>query len=190
MDVPAAVKRLRLSRAFRGYSPGILECINISNNTKIYVIDDDILKVSRFAEESEMAYGGFCAENTETNDIILLPIDNCLMSNIPDGIADCAIFDERLFAFVEFKAKAQGNSPQSREDTYRKAISQIENTLSIFTRLINMVKLNFAEEIEIIGVVVVSPKFPRSNATEQNLMTEFILRNGLELSFEPIRKYS
>lgn len=183
-QVPSIIRRLRLISAFKGYNPGLLDCVDFSTDPEIHVVDDDVLKVSRFAGNTENLNGAFTALNPSQKLICLLSIDNKLMRSVPDGIADCALSDDRQFAFIEFKSNAQGNTLTSIRETYEKAISQIEHTLSIFKQKIEVVGLDFIELADVVGIVVVSSTFPRMNAMEQNYVVDFALRTGVELSFD------
>ncbi len=185
MSVPEAVSNLKLVLAFKGHSVALMDCITTTTDSVAYVIDDDIVKVSRFATYEEALSGGLVANNDENHDLHLLAIDNKLMANIPGGIADCALFDKDTFLFVEFKLNAQGYSEKGIADTYEKAISQIEHTISIFKEKIAKTSVDFAAATQVMGIVIVSNIFPRQRAMEQNYKVKFGQRTGLELSFEP-----
>ena len=190
MAIPQAIQNLRLVSAFKCYHPDITSLIDSSTDSFLYVVDDEAMKVSRLASKEEGEMNGFIAENPQNNSVFLLPIDHKLLNSLPGGVADCALFDEKTFAFIEFKTNASGNSSNSIEYTYNKAVSQIENTLGVFKSCIDNVHLDFLKTIRVMAYVVVSPMFPRANATEQNLIVDFATHTGLELSFDPYHKFS
>ncbi|MDE5882880.1 MAG: hypothetical protein K2H60_14255 [Muribaculaceae bacterium] len=183
-QVPKAISNLRLRKAFKDLAVDIMDCITRSDSDPVYVVDDDIEKISRFATKEEVEPGGFTAYNPHYIDLYLLAIDHKLLDSIPGGIADCALFSTAKFSFIEFKTHAEGRTLHSVEETYQGAINQIENTIRIFERHLVSVKIDFLEQVEVIPHIVVSPKFPRSSVMEQQYMVEFFDRNQLELSFE------
>lgn len=190
MAVHQAIQNLRLVSAFKCYHPDITSLIDSSTDSFVYVVDDEAMKVSRLASKEEGETYGFIAENACNTPMFLLPIDHKLLDSLPGGVTDCALFDEKTFAFIEFKTNASGNSSNSIEYTYNKAVSQIENTLAVFKSCMANAHLDFLKTIRVMAFVVVSPMFPRANATEQSLTVDFATRTGLELSFDPNHKFS
>lgn len=182
--IPEEISNLRLIGAFKGLAVDVMDCIVESDANAIYVVDDDMTKSSRLASSQEVEAGGFTAHNPERKRLHLLSIDNKLMSNVAGGIADCALFSKEIFSLLEFKTNAEGHSQASIDETYEGAIRQIRNTLEIFTERLRHVGIDFTTRIDVTPHIVVSPKFPRSNAMEQNYMVEFFDTTGVELSFE------
>lgn len=86
------------------------------------VFDDEELFYSHFTNQEEQQHRCMIVNNVEGHEIYLLAIDNKFISNHPGGIADCALFDESLFSFVEFKTNAEGHTTAQVEETYRNAI--------------------------------------------------------------------
>lgn len=185
--IPVAIKNLRLIGAFRGLAVKIMDCITSSEGDPLYVVDDDVAKFSRFARVDEIEDGGFTAYNPDAKTLHLLSIDNRLMCNVEGGIADGALFSTDDFTLIEFKTNAEGRTDKSIEDTYDGAIRQIKNTVRIFNDRLKSVGIDFLNQITVTPHIVVSPKFPRSSAREQNYMLDFFESMGLELSFEDSR---
>ena len=186
-DIPEEVSNLRLVRAFRDLAVNVLDCIVISNDHPLYVVDDDETKCSRLSCAQEVEAGGFTAHNPERKNLCLLSIDNKLMSNIAGGLADCAVFCKDNFSFIEFKTNAEGNTQKAVEDTYEGAINQIIHTITIFKQHLQRVGIDFLKHIDVTPHVVVSSRFPRSSQHEQNLMVSFFETTGLPLSFVDYR---
>lgn len=180
--LPAAISQLKLRYAFRGYNPPVLECIDSTVDSQIMVVDDEELFYSHFTTDSQQEYRCILVNNTQGHEIYLLAIDNRLISNYKGGIADCALFDEQLFNFVEFKTNAEGNSPAQVELTYRNAISQLVNTYNLFTEKLSAVGVDFERIVDVQMYVVVSNLFPRENAIEQSLRLEYAA--DFSLNFE------
>lgn len=186
-DIPAAVANLRLKSAFKGYAVDVMDCIVSSDLDPLYIIDDDKAHHSRLASADEILSGGFTGYNPTRKCLHLLSIDNMLMKNTPGGVADCAMFCLDNFAFIEFKTNAEGRTNKSSEETYNKAISQLKNTLRIFSDKLKSVGIDFAIHITIVSHIVVSTRFPRSSASELNYMVEFFDNTGTDLSFDNSR---
>lgn len=184
-EIPTAIKRLRLSSAFKGYNPGILDCIENSFDERIMIIDDETY--THISNREEDLYRCCLCLNPNKNEIIVLPIDKRLVKQRDGGMADGAVFDENKFAFVEFKDQAQGNSPDAIEDTYTKATSQLTAALNLFTEKLKAmsIAINFTKAINVVCHIIVSEKFPRASALEQSMMLDFAeSNNGVGLSFD------
>lgn len=182
--IPNAVKRLKLVRAFKGYNPGVLDCIEISSNDQIMIVDDE--KCTHISTSPEDASHCCVCFNPNRNEIVILPLDKKLIKQRQGGMADGAAFDENKFAFIEFKDNAQGNSTAAIEETYTKASSQLSAALGLFVEKLryNKVAIDFTDVINVVCHIIVSDKFPRASALEQNMMLSFAMSNGVGLSFE------
>lgn len=182
--IPQAVSQLKLRYAFLQYNPPILSCIETTTDARIMVVDDEELFYSHFTKLEDQQYRCLIVNNVECHEVFLLAIDNKFISNHPGGIADCALFDEKHFNFVEFKTNAEGHTTELVEMTYRKAISQLENTYRLFKSKLSEVEVDFDAKVDIQCHVVVSNSFPRELAIEQQLQLEFAQSCHLALSFE------
>ena len=183
--IPNAVKRLKLVRAFKGYNPGVLDCIEISSNDQVMVVDDE--ECTHISTSTEDVSCCCLCYNPNRNEIVVLPLDKKLIKQRQGGMADGAAFDENKFAFLEFKDQAQGNTIESIERTYTKASSQLSAALNLFSDKLKdeKVAIDFINTFNVICHIIVSEKFPRASALEQNMMLTFALsNNGVGLSFE------
>jgi len=185
-SLPEAVKRLRLVYAFRGYATKIKDCLVVSREKELVVIDDEDAHCSRFSTLDTDRERGCLIHNPGEDEIVLLPIDNKLITNHAGGVADCAVFNSLLFCFIEFKSNAKGNTEVAIDDTYRKAINQLKETLHIFKERIEDAQNHFKihTETDIRCHVIVSALFPRSRAVEQTYQLAFAQDTGIALSFE------
>lgn len=184
--IPQAISQLKLRYAFLQYNPPILTCIDSTTDANTMVIDDEELFYSHFTDQEEQQHRCLIVNNVEGHEIFLLAIDNKFISNHPGGIADCALFDESIFNFVEFKTNAEGHTTARVEETYRKALEQIENTYRLFKTKLSDAGVNFDEVVNIQCFIVVSSRFPRVSAIEQQLQVEFAQSLHLDLSFENV----
>lgn len=187
--VDKAIQQLRLCLAFKGYSVDLMDCIETSEETHLYIVDNDENHRSEFIAQEDPDEKHFHAINKENKKIFLLSIDNALIKNHKGGIADCALFDTDLFCFIEFKSNAEGNSLQSVKEIYQKAISQLENTLKLFIDKIKKADADLLATVEVVCHIVVSAKFPRASPTEQNYSIQFAEKNHLELCFDSYQEF-
>lgn len=187
--VPQAISQLKLRYAFLQHNPPILTCIDSSTDANTMVIDDEELFYSHFTDQEDQEYRCVIVNNVEGHEIFLLAIDNKFISNYPGGIADCALFDESLFNFVEFKTNAEGHTTAQVEETYRNAMAQIDNTYRLFKTKLSEVGVDFVKVVNIQCYIVVSSRFPRESAIEQQLQVEFAQSLHLDLSFENVIEF-
>lgn len=181
--MPEAVRRLQLRRAFKGYNPGIEDCIAVTREVEFAIADDEVRKYSVMVPvdtEDKCCH----VHNPQGTEVVLLQIDNKLIANRAGGVADCAVFNTALFCFVEFKTNAEGNSDKAIDDTYRKAMEQLKATLQLFADKERAIGIDFPNCVETESHIIVNQLFPRSRAREQALRLEFAADTGTPLSFE------
>ena len=180
--IPTAIKRLKLLSAFKGYNPGILDCYDLSSKERIMLVDDDYTHISQCEED---CYRCCVCVNPNRHELIILPLDKKLIKQRVGGMADGAVFDEQKFAFIEFKDKAQGNTPDAIQETYSKATNQLTSAVQLFDNNLKNITIDFKSIINIVCHIIVSEKFPRASALEQSMMLAFAMsNNGVGLSFE------
>ena len=183
--IPTAIKRLKLVYAFKGYNPDILDCYQSTTDEQILLVDD--VNGTHITNNEEDIYRCCVCLNPNQHELIILPLDKKLIKQRIGGMADSAVFNENKFAFIEFKDHAQGHLPLSIEETYTKASSQLTAALNLFIDKLKgrKIALDFTKATNVVCHIIVSEKFPRASALEQNMMIAFaISNNGVELSFE------
>lgn len=189
-DIPVAIKQLHLCTAFKGYAKSVMECIEISNEKEILVVDDDDKHISCIVKAGDFDDKCFHAINPNSQEIILLSIDHNLIKKNKAGIADCAVFNTSVFSFIEFKSNSEGNCQKTIDDTYQKAVKQLTETLNLFNRLIKGANSDLLKVVDDVNChIVVNQKFPRSSATEGYYSIKFMEENHVELSFEPSQEF-
>lgn len=181
--IPEAVKRLKLVWAFEEYNPGVLDCIEVSHDSKLMIVDE--AEGTCISKREEDAFRCCLCINPNKNEIVVLPLDKRLIKQRKSGMADGAVFDEQKFVFLEFKDNAQGNSDNAIVDTYTKASGQLSAALTLFEEKSISVGVDFRQRVDVNCHIIVSDKFPRTSALEQNMMLLFSNKNsGVALSFE------
>lgn len=182
-EVPAAIKNLKLQQAFKGYTPGVSECAEVSTEPLQLIVDDD-RGTHRIPLTDDDERCCVC-KNPNGHEVVLLPLDKGLIKNRLGGMCDGALFDERLFYFVEFKDQAEGKTEESIQYTYQKAQTQLSEGLLLFDEKLRIIDIDFRNQVDVTCVVILSEQFPRHRATEQDMMVTFAQQHhGVPLSFE------
>lgn len=171
-----AIDRLHLDEAFtkKMLHSAFNECWTVKCDELLLVIDDNETRVSRFGKDDENIGRGLLVFNQQKREIILLSIDNKLLTGIQGGVADCALFDDKQFRFVEFKTDAEGNAKKN----FDKATGQLRNTIKVFKDRLQTVDIQFEDAVVLSCHIVVSNSFPRSQATMQDYQYEFATDTG------------
>jgi len=92
---------------------------------KHFFIADDIEQKPAFIKDTN---GQFEVINHTKKDINFLKIDDCIYTSKDDSRCDCAIFDDKIFCFVELKTCKRTAWKTHRE----KSKKQLENTILNF----------------------------------------------------------
>lgn len=179
-----AIDKLKMDEAFAAniHSP-FNGCWTIRMDKELMVVDDDVLKYSHYSDDINEEQKALMVINNNNKEIVLLSIDNKLIAAHPGGIADCALFDDEQFRFVEFKTNALGNSEKAVRDTFDKATSQLIATYQLFTDRLNEVDIQFSDAVTISCHIVVSHSFPKSKAVKQEYQLAFADEYCMELNF-------
>ncbi len=181
-----AIDRLRLDEAFtkKMLHKAFDECWTVKCDELLLVVDDDESKVSRFGADCEDVEKGLLVFNEQRREIVLLSIDNQLLKGIQGGVADCALFDDKQFRFVEFKMNAEGRSQKSARNTLVKAGQQLKNTILIFSEGEKALKVDFENAVSLSCHVVLSRNFPTAQSAIQDYQIAFASETGVYLSFD------
>ena len=180
-----AIDRLKLDEAFVGkmIHRAFNECWTVKCDEKLTVVDDNSTKISRFGNDNDSTEHALVVFNDNRCEIVLLAIDNQLLKAIEGGVADCALFDDKQFRFVEFKTNAEGKSAKSQQKTFDKATNQLKNTIQVFKDSLQTVGVQFKDAVAVRCHVVVSSHFPKSHAVMQGYKYRFINEMGIDLNF-------
>lgn len=178
-----AIDGLRLREAFpQTYKP-FDECWTVRMDSSLLVIDDDDTHATRFSNDSDDEWRALMVINEANKQIVLLSIDNKLISSRKGGITDGLLFDEEQCHFMEFKTNALGASEEAIIDTFDKAVSQLKETIKLFVERLAPLGIDLLRGRGVMCHVVVSNRFPRSRATRQNYSLQFLDETGVELYF-------
>lgn len=182
-EVPAAIKNLKLQQAFKGYTPGVSECAEVSTEPLQLIVDDQ--HGTHRIPLTDNDEGCCVCKNPNGREVVLLPLDKGLIKNRLGGMCDGTLFDERLFYFVEFKDQAEGKTDAAIQYTYEKAQNQLTQGLKLFDEKLRAIDIKFRNQVDVTCVVILSEQFPRHRATEQDMMVTFAQQHhGVPLSFD------
>lgn len=181
-----AIDRLRLNEAFtkKMLHHAFDECWTVKCNELLLVVDDDKSKVSRFGTDSEDIGKGLLVFNEQKHEIVLLSIDNQLLKGVQGGVADCALFDDKQFRFVEFKMNAEGRSLKAARNTLIEAGQQLKNTIHIFSEKEKVIKVDFENAVTLSCHIVLSRNYPATQSAIQDYQMAFATETGIYLSFD------
>ena len=181
-----AIDRLHMDGAFteKMLHRAFNECWTVKCDELLLIVDDDDTKISRFGNSDEDIERGLLVFNENRREIVLLSIDNQLLKSVEGGLADCALFDDKQFRFVEFKMNAEGRNERAIRVTFDKAAKQLKNTIRIFNERMKSVDISLEDAVALSCHIVVSKSFPSSPSLMQNFQIEFMLENnGTTLDF-------
>ena len=180
-----AIDRLRLDEAFpeKMLHRAFRECWTVRCDERLLVVDDADTKVSHFGTPTDDAGEGLMVINENRRQIVLLSIDNQLLKSVEGGVADCALFDDSQFRFVEFKMNAEGKSDKAIEGTFEKATQQLKNTILLFKNRLQALDVDFEDAVTLRCHVVLSQAFPATQSTMQDIQLEFANETGIPLDF-------
>ena len=181
-----AIDRLRLNEAFtkKMLHGAFDECWTVKCDELLLVVDDDKSKVSRFGTDSEDIGKGLLVFNEQKHEIVLLSIDNQLLKGVQGGVADCALFDDKQFRFVEFKMNAEGRSLKAARNTLIEAGQQLKNTIHIFSEKEKVIKVDFENAVTLSCHIVLSRNYPATQSAIQDYQMDFATETGIYLSFD------
>ena len=108
------------------------DCIHTESSTTFKVADHED-KCCYISKDSELTSLSYCTViNPTAKPIHFLAIDKCLLKESDDKKCDCAIFDEKVFCFVEVKVTKRKKSVRKNE-----AFEQLKTTITHFKEKLN-----------------------------------------------------
>ncbi len=98
------------------------ECIEIVTEEVFEILDHEEDKRCYIIESN----GQFRVINSNQKEIGFLAIDSCLFNSSDGSRADCIIFDNEFFCFIELKHCKKKNIPRNRQKAKKQLIAIIE----------------------------------------------------------------
>lgn len=188
--IPQEVKQLRLCFSLHDCGAPVDVCLKESVAMEISVFDDGNLGYSDWKDGYDGSSNVFVAHNNERKKIVLLPLDNRIISGSTikeGGVADCALLTMTDLSFVEFKTNVTSNSTKNIDSKTDDAIKQLWHTYDGIIKprchakginIPQIVKLDFFivfnKELDVTGAM----------ASRLNYQQEFMENYGYPLFFD------
>ncbi len=190
--VPSAVKRLRLYRALEDCGrTDVKECIELSTVECLYVYDDNGENGAGYTKWTDKKPDNetkcFKANNTTQKEIVLLPLDNRIVTGHTvrqGGVADCALLTDKEMSFIEFKTNVYSTKFIEKHD--EKAIEQLWNTYdNIITPRCKNKDIDITDKVDMDFYIVFDRELDvtAASATRLNMMVAFLEQHRLPLYF-------
>ena len=148
------------------------KCLQFIIKKSFEIFDHEEDKKCYILEEN----GQFKVINTNEKEIGFIAVDECLFNSSDGSRADCIIFDDEVFCFIELKHCKNKNIPRNRQ----KAKKQLITTIEFFKE-----KINIEQKLEAYICVTCSSNeekitmTPRANNEEAQLEFEEFLDTQL-----------
>lgn len=190
--IPKAVTRLRLCKSLEDCGHSVEKCFKSSSAKTLYAYDDTVLKSSDWKESiaPEEISRSFIVRNDDGIEIVLLPLDNCIISGnsvTKGGVNDCAILTEWQMSFIEFKTNVTSNSDKNMEDKTNDAIKQLWNTFdTIISPRCKTKGIDLAAEVDIDFFIIFDRNLDVTNVSASRLEKQlyFLKTTGFQLYFD------
>lgn len=155
----------------------------VSNRGTIYVWDDNKKGFSTFTEDTKRIGSNKILEvkNPKHKDVFLWHIDGVVYSDIQK--CDCALINDTIIAFVEFKSNAKNFNNINTNLEYDKAISQLSTTINDFLRRCQKVGADVNKDFKIRAVAVFNRTIPQYNAMQKSKRRRFEKALHIPLDF-------
>lgn len=180
---------LELDKVFALYAANPDIYIEESDKNE-HIVDSESLKISGFVSYSfgskeELLRKYFDVENPKGCCYSLLKIDNGLIRTTATRKCDCAIANDKEICFIEFKANATSNKPDTIAGNYKKAMKQLSTTIGIFNRHYATKGITIKALRNVEAYVCFRAGYPRCTSSQMGYKVKFAEQNdGIALLFK------
>lgn len=189
-NIPIEVKRLRLCSSLQGCGGAIGVCLKESDEVAMSIYDDAVLGYSDWINDNSGSPDAFIAHNADNKKLILLPLDNRIISGQKvkqGGVADCAVLTMDNMSFIEFKTNVRSNTDRNISEKTEDAINQLWHTFNeiIFPRC-SAKGIDIAKMVDIEFYIVFNKELDvtSSSASRLNYQMEFMNDHHFPLYFD------
>lgn len=138
-NIPIEVKRLRLCSSLQDCGGTVEACLKESDAKSMSIYDNEALGYTDWKGGDSGLPDTFIANNSDNKKLILLPLDNRIISGPKvkqGGVADCAVLTMDNMSFIEFKTNVKSNTDWNISKKTEDAINQLWHTYNeiIFPR--------------------------------------------------------
>lgn len=189
-NIPIEVKRLRLSSSLQGCGGAIGVCLKESDDVAMSIYDDAVLGYSDWINGNSGSPDAFIAHNADNKKLILLPLDNRIISGPKvkqGGVADCAVLTMDNMSFIEFKTNVRSNTDRNISEKTEDAINQLWHTYNeIISPRCSAKGIDIAKMVDIEFYIVFNKELDvtSASASRLNYQMEFMNDHHFPLYFD------
>lgn len=189
-NIPNEVKRLRLCSSLQNCGGAVEVCMKESNDPIMSIFDDSTLGYTDWVIGNSGKSDAFTANNATNKKLILLPLDNKIISghNVKKGgVADCAVLTMNDLSFIEFKTNVTLNSEDNLSVHTENAMKQLWHTYDGIISPRCLAKgINIATMVDVEFYIVFNKELDVTSATASRLnqQMEFMSNHNFPLYFE------
>lgn len=159
----------------------INSCQEIISERNFFIQDDEEGKPAYIKYDS----GQFEIKNNKERNISFLKIDDCIYTSKDDTRCDCAVFDDKIFCFIELKTCKVNNQSANR----KKADNQLKKTI-INLKSENVVKDKELEAYACLTCEIDNKLTRITNAYSQDTIYEFEEELDTYLQYECKKEFN
>lgn len=189
-NIPEEVKRLRLCSSLQDCGGAVDVCLKESDEKVMSIYDDASLGYTDWVDGNIGLPETFIANNSDNKKLILLPLDNRIISGPvvkQGGVADCAVLTIDNMSFIEFKANVTSNTELNISSKTEDAINQLWHTYDgIICPRCSAKGVDLAKMVDIEFYIVFNKNLDVTSATASRLnhQMEFMNDHNFPLFFE------
>lgn len=181
--LPPYITDLKLPQAFRDIPIPIADCLQTVSDEETRVADDEQTGISGFMADNMEGYQNgktLIVSNPQQEEFSLLQIDHKLIKKSGKR-CDCAIINNQVFNFVEFKSNVHGYRQKDIDGAYNSAMEQLSITINLFRQRLSVKNIELDKKRRIEAYMCTNPHFPHTLATEMNYALQFKQSNNCPL---------
>lgn len=189
-NIPIEVKRLRLCSSLQDCGGTVEACLKESDAKSMSIYDNEALGYTDWKGGDSGLPDTFIANNSDNKKLILLPLDNRIISGPKvkhGGVADCAVLTMDNMSFIEFKTNVRSNTDRNISEKTEDAINQLWHTFNeiIFPRC-SAKGIDIAKMVDIEFYIVFNKELDvtSSSASRLNYQMEFMNDHHFPLYFD------
>lgn len=146
-----------------------------SENSHFIIIDTDSGKSTIYRSPGNPNHPFVKVINLDSKEVFFLAIDHCIFFDFNEKKCDCAVFDNKVFCFIEIKKAA---SKARRSTRKKEAVKQLRTTIILFKEKISGLPQYSLEALLCIGY---NRSFPKTPSTKLSIVKEFTDKYNVEL---------
>jgi hypothetical protein len=195
-QIPTAISNIKLCFALKncGKTP-VKDAFDKSCDENLYVYDNQERCYTDWdCTEPEFVSKCFIAKNPNKNTIVLLPLDNRVITGqslIVGGVCDGMLLTDKEMCLVEFKTNATSDNQQTIKGCAEKGIKQLWHTLKIIKEKCYNKKIDIENLLSIDFYIVFDKELMVTSETSelQDLRVQFVEDNKYKLYFKNEKEF-